>query len=184
MSAKSIVNPFGERSIERIVTATGLPPRVDPKALQELLAECYRHWVLMNYFGHRAATKHVERLTKIRKWAAQGEGLLRDDPLVTIIDPSMLPHVKLFDWKLGNLNLNFEKLPGSPLSLLTGVYLPAVFKECFKRKPASSRNADTGKVGGPYIRFAVQVCVEFGFTCPAETIAGALRQHRAKSLKK
>ena len=175
-----VPSPFDRPALDRIIDATDLPLCVDLKTLQELLDEVYRHWVLMNYFGPRAARKSAERLAQAKRWAAEGERLLRDDVHLTLLDPSMLPHIKLFAARLGEVSPEYKNLPGSPLSILTGVYFPAVFKDCFKRKPGISRNTGTGKAGGPYVRFAQRACVAFGFECSAETIASALREHRVK----
>jgi hypothetical protein len=182
---------FDRDSLARIVTATKLPLCSDHKALQSDLVQCYRSWVLLSYFGRRPAKKGIERLMKLKEWAAEGVGLLKDHAHIDVLwaahgqgCPPLLPQMKMLTALLEQMKLGRDEYDGSPLENLSGVLLPAVFKYHFKKEPKLSRDHDDGKAGGPYIRFAEQVCLQFGINCRPETIVSAMKRHRAKPVSK
>jgi hypothetical protein len=179
-----IVELFDQRALNRIVAITGRPLRTGQEALQSDLVECYRAWVLLSYFGPRPARKHIIRLAKIMRWAADGEKLLRDDALIARLYPSLYPQIKLFVLLLENVSLEHVTHSGSPLQNLTGVLLPAVFKYHFKLPAKISRDPQTHEPGGPYIRFALEICTEFAIKCSAEAIVSAIKRHGAKSVQR
>jgi hypothetical protein len=185
------VEPFDQGVLFRIVTATGFPLHTDDKALQSDLKTYYRIWVLQSGFGPRAAKKGIKRLTELIGWTAEGARLLReDDNDRGYIQelwathgsgyPPLLPQIEQLGALLGKVSLEHGELDGSPLENLTGVFLPETFRIHFNRPPGVSRNRDTGKLDGPYIRFAERVCIEFGIPCSRETIDSARKRHRAK----
>ena len=59
---------------------------------------------------------------------------------------------------------------------LVAEFLPAIYKKHFGRYPGRSRNAISGKVGGPYVRFVQAVAVEFGTTISPETVDTYLKR--------
>jgi hypothetical protein len=178
---------FDQDSIDRIIAATKLPLCTDLKVFQRDLVECYKHWHLWSAFGPRAAKKGIARLAKLRRWAADGVRLLKEDDadhahIQALWDahgdgyPPLLPQLERFGALLERVNLDSVKHVGSPLELLTGVLLPQVFAYHFKRKARISRDHSTEQAGGPYVRFAEQVCTEFGIECSRETIVSALKR--------
>src|SRR5262245_46035763 len=176
-------------AIDRIVAATNTQLCSDREALWTDLIECYRAWCLLSDFGRSAAKKGIKRLTRLHGWAAEGVRLLKDDDHGHARElwashgggyPALLPQIERLCELLEMVNLECAEYDGSPLENLLGVLLPDVFRRHFNRSARVSRNPDTGKLNGPYIRFAEQVCAEFDIRCERETVASAMRRHRAK----
>lgn len=57
--------------------------------------------------------------------------------------------------------------------------LPPIFERNFGRRAGTSRSADSGTPGGPFIRFAVTVMSEMGIPISKETVVAALKDVRA-----
>jgi hypothetical protein len=177
-------------ALDRIVFAPRLPLCTGQKSLQADLVACYRAWCLLSDFGRSAAKEGIKRLTRLLGWATEGARLLSadEDDQGHVRElwagggyPPLLPQIKLLEDLLNRVNLGAVDYKGSPLENLVGVLLPNVFEHHFHRPPKLSRDQNTKKVGGPYIRFAKQVCSEFEIECSPETIASAMkRRHRAK----
>jgi hypothetical protein len=179
-------------ALDRIVVATGFPLCTDQESLEADLVQCYRRWCLLSDFGRSAAKKGIERLTRLVGWATEGAKLLSadEDDQGHVRElwashggayPPLLPQIKLVEALLKQVSLDAVDYKGSPLENLTGVLLPNVFQHHFRRPPKLSRDQNTNELGGPYIRFAQQVCIECEIKCRPETIASAMRRrHRAK----
>jgi hypothetical protein len=71
------------------------------------------------------------------------------------------------------------RLERSPKEWLAAEVLPPIFERNFGCSAGLSRNPNTGKVGGPFVRFVMTVMREWGLGMTAETIARALKQVRA-----
>ena len=69
---------------------------------------------------------------------------------------------------------------GSPRQSLLNA-LAVVYSKHFGKEATISRNHQSGAPGGPYVRFAGQVLVEFDIECSNETIASVAH---GKILKK
>ena len=188
------VELLDQDSLDRIVAATKRPLCTDQKGFQRDLVACYKHWHLWSAFGPRAAKKGIARLAKLRRWAADGVRLLKEDDAdhAHIQElwaahgdgyPPLLPQVEKLGTLLEKANLNTVEHVGSPLELLTGVLLPQVFAYHFKKEAKISRDPGTHQAGGPYVRFAAQVCAEFGIQCSRETIVSARKRHGAKAVR-
>jgi hypothetical protein len=71
------------------------------------------------------------------------------------------------------------RLERPPKEWLTAEILPRVFKRNFDRYAKVSRDPKSGKVGGPFIRFAVAVMAEWGIPICEDVVARALKDVRA-----
>jgi hypothetical protein len=178
-------------ALDRILAATRSPLCRSQKSLRAALIKCYRSWCLLSDFGPKAAKEGIKRLTRLLGWAAEGARLLSADEddkghvrelwaFYGSAYPPLLPQIKLLEDLLKQVKLDAVTLEGSPLENLIGVLLRYVFERHFCRPAKLSRDPSTNKPSGPYIRFAKQVCIEFGIECRPETIASAVKRHRAK----
>ena len=186
---------FDQNTLDRIVAATGLPLCSDHKSLRADLVEGYRSWCLLSDFGRRSAKRGIERITRLLGWATEGTRLLSadEDDQGYVRElwanhggsyPPLLPQIKRLGHLLEQVKLEAVDYSGSPLENLTGVLLPSVFEYHFGKTPKLSRDHSANTLGGPYVQFAKQVCVEFGIECSSETIASAMRRHRATHQRK
>jgi hypothetical protein len=186
---------FDQNALDRIVAAPGLPLCTDHKSLHADLVECYRAWVLLTDFGRSPAKRGIEGIKRLREWATEGTKLLgsdeNDQDYVRELwanhggsYPPLLPQIKRLGDLLEQVKLEAVDYTGSSVENLTGVLLPYVFEYHFRKAPKLSRDANTNTPSGPYIRFARQVCIEFEIQCSPETIASAMRRHRATHQKK
>jgi hypothetical protein len=77
------------------------------------------------------------------------------------------------------------RLDRSPISWFVGEVLPPIFDRNYGRTAGISRNPLTGKVSGPYVRFAVAVVMELlGRRISGETVAGALKGVKSKRTRR
>jgi hypothetical protein len=186
---------FDQNTVGRIVAATKLPLCSDHQLLRADLVEAYRCWCLLSDFGRGPAKRGIARIRELLEWVTEGARLLNadEDDQGYVRElwanqggsyPPLLPQIKRLRDLLEQVKLEAVDYTGSALENLIGVLLPSVFKYHFGTEPKFSRDAGTHTVMGPYIRFAPQVCTEFEIECRPETIASAMRRHRATGPKK
>ena len=136
--------------------------------------------------------KHAKKLVELLKADDDDLGIIRREWPISPERPAhLLPQIGFLVETIDKMTGRHSKpadiaertkarlgISGSPLQSLTGMWLPAVYKNHFGKDAGISRN-QRGVPGGPYMRFARQVLVEFEVKCSDETVASAL--HMVKS---
>ena len=187
--AKSLID---DQTLDLIIAAPGnAPDQLDRDLLRSDLLACYERYSRTT--SAAAFKRNKERLIGLRKYTDKLVTLMREDAtdlgIVRTISETLLPQLISLVEMLDQMQLQTKPkdfadrtktrlgITGSALQALTGLWLPKTYERHFGRSAGSSRRFADAVVGGPYIRFALQVTKEWKIPCSAETIDAALGQH-------
>ena len=74
------------------------------------------------------------------------------------------------------------KTEPSVLECYISIGLANDFRKHFAREPGYSRPHEGGAISGPFVRFAIAVCMEAGIHVSAETVAQYLKRARQRDM--
>jgi hypothetical protein len=188
-------------ALDRIIAAVGgdLTSKVDRTRLADHLQDAWGRWLLFSALDSEKATRARKKLFDAIVDTGRNfrESLLdeRGDRYAARQIASTFSEPSGFDAFLAALDHSIKtaeiaardnskggwvRLARSPKEWFAAEILAPIYKRNFGRPAKVSRTAESGTVGGPFIRFAVAVMQEMRISISAETVARALKDVRAR----
>jgi hypothetical protein len=189
-----IIESVGRRYIPDELNREKLDNQITWLANRERLRndlEQVANWYNTSYTLRQSEGKKRQTLLKILKKASDLHKLLSaDDAQMLILNLRSVdypddPRISL-EWLIEKISHVLKERAETSIEVgtilkserslkhIAGERLPSIFEIHFKRKRGASRTKDTGRPGGPCVRFVERAMIEMGMPYQTESIASAM----------